>query len=72
MAAAAAAAALLALALFLQWRASCSFREAPPGSGLLLCRQPAAVHSLVRVQRREGWLFWGRTQVGRQPWRAGS
>lgn len=62
--AAAVAAAVLALALLLQWRASCTFSEAPPGSGLLLCRGPSTVHGLVRVTQKKGWLFWGHTQVG--------
>jgi len=58
-------AALLALALGFQWhRTSCSFREAPPGSGLYTCTQRHGVQTeLVRVQERRGWL-WARRQVG--------
>ncbi|PRW56718.1 hypothetical protein C2E21_4783 [Chlorella sorokiniana] len=58
---------LLGLLLFTQWRSTaCSFKEAPRGSGLLVCRQLLLgwelQTALVKVERREGWL-WGRKQV---------
>lgn len=59
---------LVALLLYTQWRSTaCTFNEAAPGSGLLLCRQRLLgwelQTALVRVERREGWL-WGRRKVG--------
>lgn len=59
---------LVGLLLFTQWRSTaCSFKEAAPGSGLLVCRQHLLgwelQTALVKVERREGWL-WGRKQVG--------
>lgn len=59
-------AAALALLLLAQWRStSCAFLEQPPGSGLLTCTQAGAGRrtALVRVTRRQGWL-WSRRQVG--------
>ncbi|KAI7839276.1 hypothetical protein COHA_006974 [Chlorella ohadii] len=58
---------LVGLLLFTQWRSTaCSFKEAAPGSGLLVCRQRLLgwelQTALVKVERREGWL-WGRKQV---------
>ena len=61
---------VIAALLLWQWRCSaCTFREAVPGQGLYLCRQRLAGFDvqlpLVRVQRREGWL-WGRRLVSRR------
>lgn len=59
---------LVALLLLSQWRSTaCSFEATAPDSGLLICRQRLLgwqlQNALVKVERREGWL-WGRKQVG--------
>jgi hypothetical protein len=61
---------VLTALLLWQWRSSaCTSQEAVPGQGLYLCRQRLSGYDvqlpLVRVQRREGWL-WGRHLVRRR------